>query len=62
MGDEHSRVELSRGTGSRALPVGQRGDDEPWCVAQVLVGVLQLRVADVGIAVPLALVPAVPQL
>lgn len=43
-------------------PVGERGDDQPGRVPQVLVGVLDLGVADVGEAVPLLLVPAVPQL
>lgn len=44
------------------LPVGQWGDDQPGGVPQVLVGVLELCVADVGVAVLLHLVPAVPEL
>ena len=43
-------------------PVGEWGDDQPWGVAQVLVRVLDLGIADVGKAVLLLLIPAVPQL
>ena len=43
-------------------PVRERCDDEAWRVAQGLVGVEELSVADVGKTVPLALAPAVPQL
>ena len=44
------------------LPVSEGRDDEPWCVAQVLVAVLELSVADVDSAVLRHLVPPVPQL
>ena len=43
-------------------PVSKRGDDQPGCVAQVLIGVPELRVAYVGKAVLQLLIPAVPQL
>ena len=45
-----------------ALPVRQRGDDQPGGVAQVLVGVAELGVTDVGVAVSVFLAPAVPEL
>lgn len=48
--------------GAEPLPIGQRGDDQPRGVPQVLIGVLELRVTDVGVAVPLPLIPAVPEL
>ena len=47
---------------SDVASVGQGGDDEPGGVAEVLVPVLELGVADVGEAVELVLVPPVPQL
>lgn len=43
-------------------PVGERGDDQPRRVAQVLVRVLDLGVADVSEAVLLLFVPAMPEL
>lgn len=48
--------------GAVPLPICQGGDDQPGGVPQVLVGVLELSVADVGVAVPPPLVPAVPEL
>ena len=48
--------------GDESLPIRQRGDDQPGGVPQVLVGVLELSVADVGVAVPPPLIPPVPEL
>lgn len=61
---EHGFAFLSR-AGKAAWassPVGERGDDQPWRVTQVLVRVLDLGVADVGEAVPLLFIPAMPEL
>ena len=43
-------------------PVRQRGDDQSVGVPQVLVAELELGVADVDVALPAVLVPAVAQL
>ena len=43
-------------------PVGEWGDDESWCVAEVLVRVAELSVTDVGETVELLLVPTMTQL
>lgn len=37
--------------------VSEWRDDKPWCVAEVLVTVAELSVANVGVTVPLTLVP-----
>lgn len=43
-------------------PVRERRDDETWRVAQVLIGVRKLGIADVDEAMPLLFVPLVAQL
>lgn len=48
--------------GAKPQPVRQGGDDQPGGVPQVLVGVQELSVADVGVAVLLPVIPAVPEL
>ena len=44
------------------IPICERRDDETRRVPQVLVPVPELGVADVGIAIPVAVVPTVPEL
>lgn len=44
------------------VPVSQRSDDQPRCVAQVLVGVEELSITDVGQTVFLCVVPSMPEL
>ena len=44
---------------SDVAAIGEGGDDKTSSVAEVLVGVFELSITDVGIAVPLCVVPPV---
>lgn len=43
-------------------PVCERGDDQPVCITQVLIRVLELGITDVDETVPQMLIPAVSEL
>ena len=47
---------------SDVTSIGERGDDESWRVAQILVRVDELCVANVGVTIDLHVIPAVAQL
>ena len=47
---------------SSTLPISERSDDEPRSVTQVLMGVSELGVTDVGKTVLLPIVPPVSEL
>ena len=60
--DRFSSVRKNRTSRALHLPVSERCDDKTRRIPQVLVRVLELRVADVGVALALVLVPPVAQL
>ncbi len=45
-----------------SLPICQRSDHKPGCIAKILIGILELCITDIGKAILLLFIPSVSQL